>query len=96
MKNLLRICFIVCLVFTTAFAAKKTDKKLSIEIKSLVDADIVQIYRIQHGEPKLVDEFSLVNNQAKTFQDTCAYAFYIVGISLAGRSYGHDYIFGNR
>lgn len=78
MKNLLRICFIVCLVFTTAFAAKKTDEKLSIEIKSLVDADIVQIYRIQHGEPKLVDEFSLVNNQAKTFQDTCAYAFYIV------------------
>lgn len=77
MKYFLNLGFLFC-VMLNAYASNKTNKNLEIQIKSKVNAEIVQIYRIQQGAKVIVDEFPINTNDIKSFKDTISHAFYIV------------------
>ncbi|MBD0824955.1 TlpA family protein disulfide reductase [Aestuariibaculum marinum] len=90
MRKFLTFSFVICLV-ASVFAGNKTNRPLEIQITSLVDADIVQVFRVERGVKKLVDEFPLKINESRIFRDTLDHAFYIVMYNKIKRKvYGQE------
>ncbi|GAA4302509.1 TlpA family protein disulfide reductase [Aestuariibaculum suncheonense] len=84
MKYFLNLSLIF-FVIVNAYAGGKTDKKLEIQITSQVDAEIVQVFRIEQGDKIIVDEFPLKTDGNRIFKDTVAQAFYVVKFNRVER-----------
>lgn len=81
--------FLVCcsLFFYSAYCQ---EQKPSISIEGKASNELVQLYRIDQGEKKLVKEFSIREGETVIFNDSCEQAFYLV--SHAENTYKKIYV----
>lgn len=71
------LSFLICF-WLVAYSAYSQKQEVTILFNGKASNELIQIYRIEQGQKKLVEEFSIREGEKKTFTDSCEQAFYLV------------------